>query len=107
VAAPGAAFARQRGRRAGHRHAAADPGDRPQAAGSDAADRLVRACLQPAAAIAGAGSGHRSVTELEAGIRKWISEWNKDPRPFIWTKTADEILETLAAYCERIIGSRH
>ena len=25
------------------------------------------------------------------------SEWNKDPRPFIWTKTADEILETLAA----------
>ena len=52
-------------------------------------------------------SAHRSVTELEAGIRKWISEWNKDPRPFIWTKTADEILETLAAYCQRIIDSRH
>jgi hypothetical protein len=52
-------------------------------------------------------SAHRSVTELEADIRKWISEWNKDPRPFIWTKTADEILETLAAYCERIIDSRH
>jgi transposase len=52
-------------------------------------------------------SAHRSVTELEAGIRTWISEWNKDPRPFIWTKTADEILETLAAYCERIIDSRH
>jgi len=52
-------------------------------------------------------SAHRSVTELEAGIRKWITEWNKDPRPFVWTKTADEILETLAAYCERITDSGH
>jgi len=47
-------------------------------------------------------SAHRSVTELEADIRKWINEWNKEPRPFVWTKTADEILETLAAYCQRI-----
>jgi hypothetical protein len=38
-------------------------------------------------------------------IRKWINEWNKSPRPFVWTKTADEILETLAAYCERINAS--
>jgi site-specific recombinase XerD len=52
-------------------------------------------------------SAHRSVTELEDDIRKWINEWNKDPRPFVWTKTADEILETLAAYCERIIDSGH
>jgi transposase len=50
-------------------------------------------------------SAHRSVTELEAGIRKWVNEWNKDPKPFVWTKTADEILETLAAYCERINDS--
>jgi len=28
-------------------------------------------------------STHRSVTELEAGIRNWISEWNKDPGPFM------------------------
>jgi hypothetical protein len=49
-------------------------------------------------------SAHRSVTELETGIRKWTSEWNKDPKPFTWTKTADEILETLAACCQRIIG---
>jgi transposase len=52
-------------------------------------------------------SAHRSVTELEADIRAWINEWNKDPKPFVWTKTADEILETLAAYCERIIDSGH
>ena len=52
-------------------------------------------------------SAHRSVTDLEADIRKWINEWNKNPRPFVWTKTADEILDTLAAYCERIIDSAH
>jgi transposase len=52
-------------------------------------------------------SAHRSVTELETDIRKWINEWNKNPRPFVWTKTADQILETLAAYCERINDSGH
>jgi hypothetical protein len=46
-----------------------------------------------------------SVTELENDIRKWINEWNKDPRPFVWTKTADEILDTLAAYCELITST--
>ncbi len=50
-------------------------------------------------------SAHRSVTELEADIRKWVNEWNKNPRQFVWTKTADEILETLAAYCHRLSGS--
>jgi transposase len=52
-------------------------------------------------------SAHRSVTELETDVRKWINEWNTDPKPFAWTKTADEILETLAAYCQRINDSRH
>jgi transposase len=52
-------------------------------------------------------SAHRSVTELETDIRKWINEWNKAPRPFVWTKSADEILGTLAAYCERINDSGH
>jgi hypothetical protein len=52
-------------------------------------------------------SAHRSVTELEADIRKWINEWNKDPKPFAWTESADEILETLATYCQRIIDSGH
>ena len=52
-------------------------------------------------------SAHRSVTELEADIRAWTSTWNADPKPFVWTKTADEILETLAAYCQRINDSGH
>jgi hypothetical protein len=44
---------------------------------------------------------------LETDIRRWITEWNKNPRPFIWTKTADQILETLAAYCGLITDSGH
>jgi transposase len=52
-------------------------------------------------------SAHRSVTELETDVRKWINDWNADPKPFAWTKTADDILETLAAYCHRISDSGH
>jgi transposase len=52
-------------------------------------------------------SAHRSVVALEADIRVWINEWNKNPKPFVWTKTADQILDTLAAYCQRINDSRH
>jgi hypothetical protein len=52
-------------------------------------------------------SAHRSVTELKADVQAWINAWNENPKPFVWTKTADEILETLAAYCQRINDSRH
>jgi len=50
---------------------------------------------------------HRSVTVLEADVRHWINQWNKNPKPFVWTKTADEILDTLTAYCQRINDSGH
>ena len=50
---------------------------------------------------------HRSVRELNADIRAWIDGWNEDPRPFVWTKTADEILDSIARYCNRINDSRH
>ena len=50
---------------------------------------------------------HRSVRQLNADIRAWIETWNHDPRPFVWTKTADEILESIARYCQRINESRH
>jgi transposase len=50
-------------------------------------------------------SAHRSVTELKRDVQAWINTWNEQPRPFVWTKTADEILETLAAYCQRINDS--
>jgi transposase len=50
---------------------------------------------------------HRSVRQLNADIRAWIDTWNDNPRPFVWTKTADEILESIARYCTRINESRH
>jgi transposase len=52
-------------------------------------------------------SAHRSVRELNADIRAWIETWNDDPKPYIWTKTADQILESIASYCTRINESRH
>jgi len=50
---------------------------------------------------------HRSVRELNTDIRTWIETWNGDPRPFVWTKSADEILDSIARYCNRINQSRH
>ena len=50
---------------------------------------------------------HKSVAALEKDIREWIKTWNEDPRPFVWRKTADEILDSLARYCERISGAGH
>jgi transposase len=50
---------------------------------------------------------HRSTRELQTAISTWIQNWNRDPKPFVWHKTADEILNNLAAYCERISDSGH
>jgi hypothetical protein len=47
-------------------------------------------------------SAHRSVTELDNDIRKWINEWNKDPGRSSGRKSADDILETVAEYCHRL-----
>jgi hypothetical protein len=45
---------------------------------------------------------HKSVQALEADIRAWAGNWNENPRPFAWTKTAEEILDSLARYLARI-----
>ncbi|WP_443074638.1 IS630 family transposase [Streptomyces sp. NBC_01431] len=50
---------------------------------------------------------HHNVQTLEADIRTWVKEWNTNPKPFIWTKTAAEILDSLARYCQRISGAGH
>ena len=50
---------------------------------------------------------HRSVRQLNADIRAWIETWNDNPKPFVWHKNADEILDSLAAYCQRINDSGH
>ena len=49
---------------------------------------------------------HTSVQALENDIREWIATWNDSPRPFTWTKTADEILNSLGDYLVKI-GTGH
>jgi transposase len=50
---------------------------------------------------------HRSVEQLEDAIRAYLALHNRDPRPFRWTKTADEILDSVARLCQRISGAGH
>lgn len=50
---------------------------------------------------------HRSVRELNTDIRTWIDTWNENPRPYVWTRTAEEILESIGRYCNRINASQH
>jgi transposase len=45
---------------------------------------------------------HMSVRALERDIKDWIESWNENPRPYVWVKTADQILASIARYCERI-----
>lgn len=52
-------------------------------------------------------SSHRSTVELENAIRRYIAIRNENPKPFIWTKTADEILKNLQRFCERTNDSGH
>jgi len=50
---------------------------------------------------------HRSVRELNTDIRAWIADWNENPRPYVWTKTAEQILDSISRYCDRINASGH
>jgi transposase len=50
---------------------------------------------------------HTSVVALEKDIREWIGTWNDNPRPYVWTKPAEQILASIARYCERISNSGH
>ncbi|MGK2854498.1 MAG: IS630 family transposase [Microbacteriaceae bacterium] len=52
-------------------------------------------------------SDHRSVQALESDIRKWVTGWNENPKPFIWTKPAEQILESLKRLLQRTTGAGH
>jgi transposase len=52
-------------------------------------------------------SDHRSVQALEADLRNWVKAWNDNPKPFIRTKTAEQILESLARLLQRTTGAGH
>ena len=47
---------------------------------------------------------HRSVKALNADIRDWIEHWNENPKPYVWTKTADQILESISRYCTQHVS---
>jgi len=47
-------------------------------------------------------SAHNSAKELAVDIQAWVDKWNEDPRPFVWHKIAEQILERLAGYCAAI-----
>jgi len=48
---------------------------------------------------------HRSTRQLNQDIKAWIQTWNNAPKPYVWTKTADQILESVARYCTTINDS--
>jgi transposase len=50
---------------------------------------------------------HRSTLELERAIRDYIDLTNRNPKPFVWTKSADDILASIERFCRRISGSGH
>lgn len=52
-------------------------------------------------------STHTSVRDLANDIIAWAETWNANPRPFVWRKTADDILNSLRKYLQRITDSRH
>lgn len=47
---------------------------------------------------------HTSTQELEDAIKAYIEASNDDPRPFVWTKTADQILSKVARFCQRTLA---
>jgi transposase len=50
---------------------------------------------------------HRSTVELENAIRSCLALNNRDPKPFVWTKTAEPILERIKRFCMRTSNSGH
>jgi hypothetical protein len=52
-------------------------------------------------------SAHRSVQALEEDIRAWTAAWDEDPKPFVWKKAADEILNLLTKCVKRNSGAGH
>ncbi len=52
-------------------------------------------------------SDHRSVEALEKDIRNWVKNWNENPKPFIWTKPAEQILDSLKRLLQRTTGAGH
>jgi hypothetical protein len=47
------------------------------------------------------------VVVLAHDVRQWLNNWNQDPKPFLWNKTAEDILQSLSKYTAKISGAGH
>ena len=52
-------------------------------------------------------ASHRSTLALENAIKQYIQFTNENPKPFVWTKSADDILESITRFCQRTSGPGH
>ena len=50
---------------------------------------------------------HQSSGELEAAIYRYLDVTNEDPKPLVWTKTADQILASVARFCQGTLDTPH
>jgi hypothetical protein len=50
---------------------------------------------------------NRSTQALRTAIRTYMTHTNEHPKPFVWTKTADDILASVARFCHRTSDSGH
>lgn len=50
---------------------------------------------------------YRSTRELEQAITRYLEAHNQNPKPFVWTKTANQILDSIARFCQRTLDSGH
>jgi transposase len=50
-------------------------------------------------------ASHRSTRELESDIRTFLEQTNDHPKPFIWTKSADQILASIRRFCQYTLGA--
>lgn len=48
--------------------------------------------------IAFSVSAHKSIAALTADLNEWIAAWNTDPKPLVWHKTADQIVDSLKKF---------
>jgi len=71
--------------------------DRALAVAADVADR------QAIEAVVGAAAERFGGLD----VREWVEAWNENPKPFIWVKTAEQILESISRLLKRINGAGH
>ena len=50
---------------------------------------------------------HQTWSPWRTTSAQWINNWNEDPKPFVWTKTAEDILQSLSKYIAKISGAGH